>query len=1784
MVDAVIGSLPIDQPDQQNQYPIDSTNNYPQTPPNVDVSARAARAAMGVKDKTGIDEDQIQNAITSGKEDQIRQQTASTIDSQRLTNAMGLVNTTTDPDQIAQMFQLQDPETVFERHYAKEYMSKIDWPKDPDKSAYDSSNYLTIAGPAPTWENLKSTGEPILALKEYMRTLQEYSPDPQGIEVGANLVADLASLGFYGETRMRQGGALDGLLLGTNIENQTLRLNSLAVTDFEAAKNEVKSTYERLNKTDPVLANRWLSAVRGQSSNERFVNNFFTIANVAGVPGSIPKAARTAIFDMIRTPSRSVRPDVAAAAAAGNVPEATIRQAIHDTAANLRGDQDFEQALRQRLSANFDFDRSQAAADPARVHREQANRVDDVQASARDDQINAIMTALRVNKTPAAVTLESNIRQIQSALADQNRGIQNQVLNVSSPQYVPGLNVYKFDVHIGTHDGDLYRDIDQLRANADKNGLIEKGAFVNPADKNKQTNLQNLIKAFEAQLNISVPTPAPKQGYTRFYRGEKPSAQPFNPNLAVQPGSWYTTDLKEAKNYGQDIYHIDLSPSEMLGTAQDANHPGKPFFILSNNLLNRKQAFVEDTRNTLQSRIDLIRQQIADLPRHETGYTIGRAQTPEDIFELNRWENEGGSSRVESQGNGYYLIKSVFLTPEESFVRDGLITTALNTVKDFRAAKESGSVSTSIPLFTNWRSGWINGTLGRFRSPAERLSIEENKNRLIATHGPGVLLGIGEKTGKPLRNVPRRDWEPFNRMLRDNQSAYNEETKSPGVWFDHPSQVNDWFQEIYGRNAHPNTIDAYFAYKALGVQDLNMRDLLVGQRKLESGFVLNNFKYTDNEGKQQETGFIEGARRYELPDDFKYMMVVGNNKQSTKTMRSKFYKPELRATIEQDIKTGKAKLIQIADPKSRPMADLSDKRVEYVLAYGNRHQEKPIPPTGHVNRLGGGHLMPEWNWYIKQAHIDDGVYEGDKTLLNFLTRAQAQEAIPALEKVRQAFQVYSRNAGDAADIARWESEGGSVIPSHLDAAVEANRATGIPFDKHYNWYFGKNKLLSLNEPLHVVPKDTKLLETEHGEAIKARNRRVITDSEGNTHEVQLVDGTRGDGSLLGKAMVEFTQDRDAEGIYTMKNKGTQQNPIFAYQPAPYLDPITAMRRGYDRIAKTMYMSDMQDYSREHWLHQAAPFLDTGGEDAVKAVRENPFQHFYDPKYKKGIDKRLIWQLEANRKQAIDFIGIPSDVQKGLRGIGQDLADSIYRNFGENKLTVPLMSALPNMRNPVSVIRNLTFNAVLGAFSLPSLFTQASTFANVLAISPRHAPAAAIASLLYGYSKINRTPEMLDHLDSIASNFGWKSGDFKDFIQQMESTGFHRTGNEHAFASNAFGDKIIKNGAMTLLDWSRLPFNLGAGFTKIGSFATAYLEHRAINPFGVVDRGRVLQRAALLDHNMSSAFNTRLQTGAWGIPMQFEAYDQRLSEMMLGKNLTRAEKTRLFAMSAIMFGAAGGAFTTIGLPVANYIQGKLSNQVGYVPGENPMADIIGAGVPAVIGKYLTGSGDYSKGTLYNVQKWGNKGIDWLEQAIEGDKSLRDILLGATGSVFYRTFQNAYGLRSWIYNSAVGNGRPLTVDDLTDIFKEISTVRNTNRMFYAINNGKWINANGSPIMDMSKTQALVQFITGLSPMQGSDLYVKENMIKEAHDEERWAGNYIANKIRLGVIASRNNETDTFQKYMRQVEIMLQAYIPLERQADVIKKAYESFNQDERSRVNYELLFKNQKNPQLYNRSVQ
>src|SRR5206468_4119006 len=112
--------------------------------------------------------------------------------------------------------------------------------------------------------------------------------------------------------------------------------------------------------------------------------------------------------------------------------------------------------------------------------------------------------------------------------------------------------------------------------------------------------------------------------------------------------------------------------------------------------------------------IKLHRQRIAELPRHETGITIekqARDLTPEEI----RLGTEGPIN-LQRAGNGFYINKIVYLRPDQEFVKDGLMSTMLNTTKEYREALRKGEVSTTIPLFNRWSTGFINGFFGRARN------------------------------------------------------------------------------------------------------------------------------------------------------------------------------------------------------------------------------------------------------------------------------------------------------------------------------------------------------------------------------------------------------------------------------------------------------------------------------------------------------------------------------------------------------------------------------------------------------------------------------------------------------------------------------------------------------------------------------------------------------------------------------------------------------------------------------------------------------------------------------------------------------------------------------------------------------------------------------------------------------------------------------------------------------------------------------------------------------------
>jgi len=1149
------------------------------------------------------------------------------------------------------------------------------------------------------------------------------------------------------------------------------------------------------------------------------------------------------------------------------------------------------------------------------------------------------------------------------------------------------------------------------------------------------------------------------------------------------------------------------------------------------------------------------------------------------------------SGVLKQQGNGYYILHTVFLPEGASFVRDGLITSDYGKLskEEFRNKLALGQVSTGVP--PDWANGWVSAITNKLgiSAPSEVMSIAENLNRNIATHGPAVLLGLTKRSLKPLSKTefPTKYWNDFNRLLRYTQNAFNENTRTPGIWFDSMGDVDDWYQRNIGRQVSEPEVRAYFAYKAIVLNDLNFRNLSVMSRKLAMGAKQHSIEFTDSYGTKTITPYFEGVRLDRIPENG--WVLLANSIDSSKSKYGAIGRViQNNPEVVNDIESGRAQLIHIMDPKSKPLNAIRNNAIpDYVISY--KTNEKPLG-YDHVNRLGGGHLVPKWGYFAKQADVDTTTiddeqhsrYNGDKTLLSFKSKAQAREAIEYLEPVRRLLSDYVRAHPYSMerDIERWENEGGAIGRGGLlDEASIAAQKTGIPFSKLLDMWVGPRAAFNVHEPITVVAKGQKIINLgEEGAALQARYRHPIKGSTINQRD--MVDGTK-DGSLLGQVMTEFTQERDAEGLFTMRFKGTESNPWFAYEQADLVDPITAIERAQQNIVNSMYMYDMKQYTMEHWLEQAKDFLDISN---INELRNNPMKWFYNPVWKPDVDPQVFWHLEGNRKNAIDFVGLKTKYDTSFNRIGQSLFDTIY---GVGRYEVDKLLDLPNIKSIANFLKGSAFYMYLSGFK--SLATQASTLSYIYAIAgPERAAQATAAMTAYGLWKVNGSEEILRGLDnSMATHFGWRPGRFTEAVRMLEGTGFGHVGQEHAFRQgeasmglqamsdiNAWniGTKTTIRAGKAALDMSSIPFQLGASTTRISGFFTAYLEHLENATGGIVDRqlqSAILSRASLLDINMSRAHNTAIQNMTLpSIPLLFRSYDIRLAQMMWGKNLTVQEKQQLFATSAMLYGIRGGGAALFGFPIADYTMKKL-NDAGYVPGQDTTLDLAVNGWPSWFFAMISGFTDPSgKQTWIDSSSWGNKGVGAIQDFFDKDKTLADKLVGASGSAFESIWDNTWGLRQALVDYGKPNGYKATSSDWLQLFDTMEATKEFHQGWLALHTGRMITDKGTYVTDSSKVETFLRTFMGLKTIDVSDTYSKQKLIQDYVDDERKMGQHITHELmRFAIDDKDNNQTSASQHWHNASGLML-AYIPQDKWKQIWESSLRNMNESLADRINKKL----------------
>lgn len=1131
-----------------------------------------------------------------------------------------------------------------------------------------------------------------------------------------------------------------------------------------------------------------------------------------------------------------------------------------------------------------------------------------------------------------------------------------------------------------------------------------------------------------------------------------------------------------------------------------------------------------------------------------------------------------GDAIIEQQGLGF---KFTVVRPYKE--TDDVVRSFLINKNEGGKFYGEGASSASQEGFSSWK----NSVLGWIRGADDTLAFNESLQRKTAVYTQSLLrewaqadADLIEKLANNFKWYKPQTWlgkiignkqmfQEWNDTLKFAKTDPDPKTGELGYFKKSPEELENHYQTYYKRSVSPMEAEAYFAHVRLIEADRVLSEIAEFRNRSRLGTEQHQI-FVQQGAARVGSGFFDGISENSFPKGDDNIIVMGGKLGEEKVYNLQHIPTKDRQKLEEAVQQGRQKVIRIFDPDSNPLKAMSDiaggKRIRYVVT--NAFETKPLD-FNHVNRRGGGHFDVDADFFIKQANMIDEssglypdlaskfrrIYRGDTTLMPIANRAMGKDIVAKMNKINKY-----------------------MAAGQEDAAKAESANLGIDWDELSGWYKptrdkdGKvvQPRINPNEPFQVVSRNKKIFDID-----KSLEER---------HGTLFKDGTKSGSDAL-QFKVAYNEVRDSGNLKTLRDEGTQGNPLYKYVAADYVDPIPTMNRALNRAINSTFMDDYKIYAVEHWLTEAIPHLKASENE----VRSSPFYHFNTASdkgaFKPDTPEAVRWNLLSNRYKINQFVGTPSSMDTAIHGLTQLLADKFYERFGPEATrsglakaaTIVPLWALDQIKQPVSAIRSFAFNAKLGVFALPQFIVQAQTYTTIAALNPRQAMAGTYAYMLHSWSRINSHPEVLQAMDKYASKmrmFGssWKPGEWLEARRELARTGFENVGGEHAIADDAMQYKTIKNEWNNFLSAGQVFFREGEKASRIGAYYTAFKEFRDANPVKIItdaDRQKILQKADLLTVNMSRASSSALHGGVLSLTTQFLSYQLRMAELFFGKRIgeTTAERTlaraRLMTMYAAMYGAPSALGIT-GYPFGDSIREHAINN-GYQVGDKFLSSLMMEGIPAMSLAMITGKGDFQKGNFYNIgDRYGSQGFTQIRESLRTDKTMWAIFGGAGVNSILNTMANTdpfwKAAKYLISDDEEGNTFKLKISDFTSLFNEVSTVDATTRWYRALNTGRWITKNGQYVDDVSAGNAtFMAMITGTKPQQQDDVFAIKN-IKD-HEKKIWAKaqKAIAQDYQRGIEAADNKDPEGANHYFNRARArMIIDAIPLDMRAEIMSKA--------------------------------
>lgn len=883
-------------------------------------------------------------------------------------------------------------------------------------------------------------------------------------------------------------------------------------------------------------------------------------------------------------------------------------------------------------------------------------------------------------------------------------------------------------------------------------------------------------------------------------------------------------------------------------------------------------------------------------------------------------------------------------------------------------------------------------------------------------------------------------------------------------------------------------------------------------------------------GERKEVWYVDVPKTEEFgwvdPDNLG--MPTKQNRKLSVEWNAKFkkLKPEgngLTKSGIRDLTDGSHIIVQIASPYSRPIkGDVNvNEIINYIVtpAYDSKrlsYQQIPFRP--------GGHVAYDYPFYVKQGRAmwagDRRVYTGDTTLRPANTLKDAQEYSQRLDTARRLLQ--------GKDEVRFTAYVKGNLPDD-------------PADLKKRFDDGD---LDLDAPITYVGRGARTLDLDH---VKA-------------HFGNLEDAYRDPLNLLRDVNKEFAGERNVN-VSGVTERGTEANPLFELQSPRLVDPMTIANRAGANLARNSYLEDYRRIAAEHFVEEF------GDQDLFSVtkdyMRNNPVAFLFKPSWnEKTLNVAKLNAAKNFQRSFVQLMGVPTPFQRNWMRMKAKIYDMVYTNVPERTADLGNDMLVGRLNDPVTFARKTAFELKIGLFNPVQIWKQAQTATIAMAISPQHAiPSAAAATLMRFMSKTTNK-DILNWYAKKASYFGWTKEDFLEAYDHVQRSGLLRVEGEHSWSDDMMDPGIYTTTVGKVLDKGKVFFREGERFTRLVGFGTAYREWKVANPGKTLDRKgfqAVMRRQDDLTVNMTRASNASWQNAASGlasIPTQFYSYQIRMMELMLGKRLTVGERLRVLVAYSALYGVPTGvAGTALGVwPWYEDIQQAMKER-GYEHSDIVL-EVLHKGIVSTMLHLATGK-EYDWGEAY-----GPSGISLIKD-IWTSESFWDIVSGASGSTISELLKTTAPLLdslSRVVKEPSEGGIEILAEDFLDFARNISSVNNAAKMFYAINQGKYISKKEGYMTDATALDGIFMGIFGFNASEVGDISVMMESNKERKSAVDSATKEMVKYLRRWV---DENDPETKDQYLKTVRMyMLSADIPPTEFGKILKEAmtgkYESLFQ--------------------------